>query len=108
MGSRLGPVQNLGKRRTAQSHAVSQRAIQARTAAGSALRDCVAPIDPATNAIVKAPGGIGAVVISHPHDDPSMVDWVRAFDCPLPRWRGWAPRRRASTSTPSMAPGGTG
>ncbi|MBP0466806.1 MBL fold metallo-hydrolase [Roseomonas sp. PWR1] len=62
---------------------IAQRALLLRTPAGNVLWDCVALVDPATVAIVKALGGIAAIAISHPHYYASMVDWARAFDCPV-------------------------
>ncbi len=62
---------------------IAQRALLLRTPAGNVLWDCLALIDPATIAIVKALGGIDAIAISHPHYYASMVDWARAFDCPV-------------------------
>ncbi|WP_198378089.1 MBL fold metallo-hydrolase [Neoroseomonas rubea] len=62
---------------------IAQRALLLRTPAGNVLWDCVALLDPATVAIVKALGGIAAIAISHPHYYASMVDWAHAFDCPV-------------------------
>lgn len=63
--------------------AIAQRALLLRTPAGNVLWDCVALLDPATIGIVKALGGIAAIAISHPHYYASMVDWARAFGCPV-------------------------
>lgn len=63
--------------------AIAQRALLLRTPAGNVLWDCVALLDPATVAIVKALGGIAAIAISHPHYYTSMVEWAQAFDCPV-------------------------
>ena len=63
--------------------AIAQRALLVRTPAGNVLWDCVALLDPATIAIVKALGGIAAIAISHPHYYATMVEWAQAFDCPV-------------------------
>lgn len=63
--------------------AIAQRALLLRTPAGNVLWDCLAMIDPATVAIVKALGGIDAIAISHPHYYGAMVDWAREFGCPV-------------------------
>lgn len=43
------------------------------------LWDCISLLDAATIEIVKAPGGLRASAISHPHSYTTMVDWSRAF-----------------------------
>ncbi len=63
--------------------AIGQRALLVRTPAGNVLWDCVALLDPATVTLVRALGGLSAIAVSHPHFYTSMVEWGRAFDCPV-------------------------
>ena len=63
--------------------AIGQRALLVRTEGGNLLWDCVATLDAATITLVKALGGIKAIAISHPHFYTTMVEWARAFDCPI-------------------------
>jgi hypothetical protein len=64
---------------TSPSFAIGQRALLVRTPAGNLLWDCVALLDAATEALVRALGGLAAVAISHPHYYTTMVEWGRAF-----------------------------
>ncbi|GAA0599975.1 MBL fold metallo-hydrolase [Craurococcus roseus] len=63
--------------------AIGQRALLVRTPAGNLLWDCVALLDDATEAIVRALGGLAAVAISHPHYYTTMAEWGRAFGVPV-------------------------
>ena len=63
--------------------AIGQRALLVRTEGGNLLWDCVATLDAATVTLVKALGGIQAIAISHPHFYTTMVEWARAFECPV-------------------------
>ena len=63
--------------------AIGQRALLLRTAGGNVLWDCVSLLDAATVALLKGLGGIQAMAISHPHFYTTMVEWARAFDCPI-------------------------
>ena len=63
--------------------AIGQRALLVRTPGGSVLWDCVALLDDATVEVVSALGGLRAVAISHPHYYTTMVEWARAFGCPV-------------------------
>ena len=63
--------------------AIGQRALLVRTDGGNLLWDCVATLDAATVTLIKALGGIKAIAISHPHFYTTMVEWARAFDCPI-------------------------
>jgi len=63
--------------------AIGQRALLLRTAAGNVLWDCLALLDDATIALVRALGGLEAIAISHPHYYTTCQDWARAFDCPV-------------------------
>jgi hypothetical protein len=63
--------------------AINQRAFLLATGAGNVLWDCVALLDPATEDIVRALGGIAAIAISHPHYYTVMQDWAAAFGAPV-------------------------
>ncbi|MEO8881460.1 MAG: MBL fold metallo-hydrolase [Gemmatimonadaceae bacterium] len=45
--------------------------------------DCISLLDDATIDIIRALGGLTAIAISHPHFYTTMVEWARAFDCPV-------------------------
>jgi hypothetical protein len=62
---------------------IGQRAHLIQTPAGNVLWDCVALIDDATIAAVRARGGLAAIAISHPHFYTTIVEWSRAFDAPV-------------------------
>jgi hypothetical protein len=47
------------------------------------LWDCVSLLDDATEAAVRAAGGLRAIAISHPHYYTTMVDWAERFDVPI-------------------------
>jgi hypothetical protein len=63
--------------------AIGQRAILLQTEGGNVLWDCVATLNAATVTAIKALGGLKCVAISHPHFYTTMVEWARAFDCPV-------------------------
>ena len=63
--------------------AIGQRAILVQTPGGNVLWDCIAPLDDATVTLIKGLGGLKAVAISHPHFYTTMVEWSRAFGCPI-------------------------
>ena len=63
--------------------AISQRALLVRTPAGNVLWDCIALLDQATIDIITALGGVAAIAISHPHFYTTVVEWARAFGCPV-------------------------
>jgi hypothetical protein len=63
--------------------AIGQRALLVRTRGGNVLWDCIAALDAATVTVLKGLGGIQAIAISHPHFYTTMVEWARAFDCPI-------------------------
>ncbi len=63
--------------------AIGQRAFLLRTPAGNVLWDCIALLDEATEALVRALGGIAAIAISHPHYYTTMQDWAEAFKAPI-------------------------
>ncbi|HEU0079622.1 MAG TPA: hypothetical protein VFQ76_18335 [Longimicrobiaceae bacterium] len=62
---------------------IGQRALLVRTPGGNVLWDCIALLDDATVDVVRALGGLRAVAISHPHYYTTMVEWARAFGCPV-------------------------
>lgn len=74
---------------------IGQRAFLLRTPQGNVLWDCLALIDPATVALVRALGGLSGIAISHPHYYTTMPDWAAAFDAPVylhARDRDWVMR----------------
>ena len=66
---------------TQPSFGIGQRAILIQTPQGNVLWDCVAFLDDATVAIVKALGGLKAIAISHPHFYTTHAEWTKQFDC---------------------------
>jgi len=68
---------------TQPNFAIGQRALLVCTAHGNVLWDCIALLDDATATLVKGLGGLKAIGISHPHFYTTMVEWSRAFDCPI-------------------------
>jgi DNA-directed RNA polymerase subunit RPC12/RpoP len=95
--------------------AINQRAFLVTTPAGNLLWDCVALLDPATEDIVRAMGGLAGIAISHPHYYTVMQDWAAAFDCPVHLHaadRAWIMRpdpaiRLWEGDTLTVAPGAT-
>jgi hypothetical protein len=63
--------------------AIGQRALLVRTPGGNVLWDCISLLDAATVSVIEGLGGIQAIAISHPHFYTTMVEWARAFDCPI-------------------------
>ena len=63
--------------------AIGQRAILVQTPGGNVLWDCISLLDDATVTLIKSLGGLRAIAISHPHFYTTMVEWARAFDCPV-------------------------
>jgi hypothetical protein len=63
--------------------AIGQRALLVCTPDGNVLWDCIALLDEATVTLIKGLGGLKAIGISHPHFYTTMVEWSRAFDCPV-------------------------
>jgi hypothetical protein len=68
---------------TEPAFAIGQRALLVPDLAFPLLWDCLTLIDDATVAAVRAPGGIRAVAVSHPHYYSAVVEWARAFDVPV-------------------------
>lgn len=65
------------------SFAIGQRALLVSQPKGNVLWDCIPLIDDGLVEMVKGIGGISAIAISHPHYYTSMVEWAKAFDCPI-------------------------
>jgi hypothetical protein len=76
--------------------AIGQRAFLVRLPGGGVLMwDCVALIDDALVAAIRALGGLRAIAISHPHYYTTMVAWAQEFGCPVHLHegdRGWVQR----------------
>ena len=68
---------------TQPNFAIGQRALILCTPQGNVLWDCVALLDAASVTLIKGLGGLKAIGISHPHFYTTMVEWSRAFDCPV-------------------------
>ncbi len=68
---------------TEPSFAIGQRALLVRGSGGNLLWDCVTLLDSETVRRVRELGGLRAIAISHPHYYAAMVEWARAFDCPI-------------------------
>ena len=68
---------------TEPSFAIGQRALLITRPEGNILWDCIPLIDDGLVEMVKGIGGISAIAISHPHYYTGMVEWSRAFDCPI-------------------------
>ncbi len=76
--------------------AIGQRAILVRTPAGNVLWDCVTLLDDETIERIRGLGGLGAIVVSHPHFYSTHPEWARAFGCPVylaAEDRGWVAQR---------------
>jgi len=65
------------------SFAIGQRALLITQPEGNILWDCTALIDDGLVQMVQGIGGISAIAISHPHYYTGMVEWSKAFDCPI-------------------------
>ncbi|MEG5462277.1 MBL fold metallo-hydrolase [Enterobacter chuandaensis] len=69
--------------KTVPAFAINQRALLLRTPHGNILWDCIANLDPTTETLVSALGGLSAIAISHPHYYTTMQEWAAAFDAPI-------------------------
>ncbi|ART78951.1 MBL fold metallo-hydrolase [Oceanisphaera avium] len=69
--------------KTSPSFAIAQRAFLIQTPSGNILWDCISLLDPATEHIIQALGGLKAIAISHPHYYTTMQEWAQAFDAPV-------------------------
>lgn len=65
------------------SFAIGQRALLVTRPSGNVLWDCIPLVDESLVGMIKGIGGISAIAISHPHYYTSMVEWAKAFDCPV-------------------------
>ncbi len=65
------------------SFAIGQRALLITNPKGNVLWDCIPLLDQSLVEMIRGIGGISAIAISHPHYYASMVEWGRAFDCPI-------------------------
>jgi glyoxylase-like metal-dependent hydrolase (beta-lactamase superfamily II) len=63
--------------------AIGQRALLVPSGNGNVMWDCITLIDSDSAAEVERRGGLEAIAISHPHYYSGMVEWARAFDCPI-------------------------
>jgi len=64
--------------------AIGQRALLVPDRAGNILWDCLAQLDHAVIAAIRAAGGLSAIAISHCHYYTTMVAWSEAFgDVPI-------------------------
>ncbi|SDB60785.1 MBL fold metallo-hydrolase [Belnapia rosea] len=79
---------------------IGQRALLVQSPAGNLLWDCIALLDPATEAIIQALGGLAGIAISHPHYYSTMVEWGRAFGVPV--WLHAADRAHAARPDPCL------
>lgn len=62
---------------------IGERAYLIQTTGGNVLWDCIAYLDEATAREIGRRGGIHAIAISHPHFYTTVVEWARAFGCPV-------------------------
>lgn len=83
------------KIQTTPKFAIGQRAALLRLPSGcggNILWDCLALLDAATVARIRALGGLAAIAISHPHYYTTHLLWARTFGCPVylaAEDRGW-------------------
>jgi hypothetical protein len=68
---------------TTPKFAIGQRAILILSPHGNVLWDCLTLLDDATIALIKAQGGLKAIVISHPHYYAAHLAWASVFECPV-------------------------
>jgi hypothetical protein len=81
------------------SFAIGQRALLITSPSGNVLWDCIPLVDQALVEMIRGIGGLRAIAISHPHYYTSMVEWGRAFGCPIylhAADRRWVMRHDAS------------
>ena len=89
------PEPGLFEIETAPRFGIGQRAFLIVTPQGNWLWDCVALLDEASLALVRALGGLAGIAISHPHYYTTVTDWAAAFDAPVhlhARDRDWVMR----------------
>jgi hypothetical protein len=61
---------------------IGQRALLVESPGGNVLWDCLPLLDEMA-AFVESRGGLRAIAISHPHYYTTMVEWAKAFECPV-------------------------
>ena len=86
--------------RTVPAFGIDQRALLVRTPHGNLLWDCIALLDDATMAIIRALGGLTGIALSHPHYYSTMAEWGRAFDVPV--WVHTADREHVTRPDPCL------
>jgi glyoxylase-like metal-dependent hydrolase (beta-lactamase superfamily II) len=64
------------------SFGIGQRALLVESPGGNVLWDCL-PLLEEIASFVESRGGLRAIAVSHPHYYTMMVEWARAFDCPI-------------------------
>jgi hypothetical protein len=69
--------------RTHPHFAIGQRALLILSQDGNVLWDCLTLLDDATEAVIRAFGGLAAIAISHPHYYTTMARWSEAFQAPV-------------------------
>ncbi len=97
------------------SFGIGQRALLVQTSDGNILWDCIGYIDDPAIEAIRAKGGLGGIVMSHPHFYGAMVEWSRAFGgAPIhipAADRGWVQRSddaiRAWSGSLQVLPGVT-
>jgi glyoxylase-like metal-dependent hydrolase (beta-lactamase superfamily II) len=68
---------------TEPAFAIGQRALLVPYGESNLMWDCITLIDDESVEEVERRGGLVAIAISHPHYYSGMVEWARAFDCPI-------------------------
>jgi len=63
--------------------AIGQRALLVPFGESNLMWDCITLVDDASVEEIERRGGLAAIAISHPHYYSGMVEWARAFDCPI-------------------------
>src|ERR1700722_3825430 len=63
--------------------AIGQRALLVTSPEGNVLWDCIPLLDQALVEMIRGIGGVAPIAISHPHYYARMVEWSRAFGCPI-------------------------
>lgn len=63
--------------------AIGQRALFVKGPSGNVLWDCIPYLDDEIVERVADEGGLAGIAVSHPHYYTAMVEWARAFDCPI-------------------------
>ena len=75
---------------------IGQRAFLLKTGSGNVLWDLVTLLDEETVVWIREQGGLGAIVVSHPHYYGAYLEWAREFGCKVyvsEQDEGWLCRR---------------